>query len=374
MIRTQVAPLLKTLAVSARSSSTHHVLLASGTLGMRRALSSSTSENSSLKSKAVNETASRGAEGPHYADDGTLVKGAELKVHSEVTGDWVLFHPVYTKDEMKVVTPVVHRDERKFSDKYASLLVKIMRTGFDLVSGYKHKEIPAGSTMSLEELRKKGYVMTEKGWLNRVLFLETVAGIPGMVAATIRHLHSLRLMRRDAGWIHTLLEEAENERMHLMTFMALKKPGLLFRALVLGAQGVFYNVFFLSYLISPRICHRFVGYLEEEAVKTYSTCISDLENGRFPEWENKPAPGIAKDYWRLAPDATIVDMIYAIRSDEATHRFVNHSLANLNSSDVNPFAMREPDMTVKGLKYGFERDESAKYVKESQRLIKEQQT
>lgn len=37
--------------------------------------------------------------------------------------------------------------------------------------------------------------------------------------------------------IHTLLEEAENERMHLLTFMQLRQPGILFRAAVLGGQG-----------------------------------------------------------------------------------------------------------------------------------------
>lgn len=34
-----------------------------------------------------------------------------------------------------------------------------------------------------------------------------------MVAGMLRHMHSLRGMKRDHGWIHTLLEEAENERM-----------------------------------------------------------------------------------------------------------------------------------------------------------------
>lgn len=48
--------------------------------------------------------------------------------------------------------------------------------------------------------------------MQRILFLESIAGVPGMVAGALRHLHSLRLMRRDGGWIHTLLEEAENER------------------------------------------------------------------------------------------------------------------------------------------------------------------
>lgn len=90
----------------------------------------------------------------------------------------------------------------------------------------------------------------------RIIFLETTAAVPGMVAATLRHLRSLRLMKRDSGWIHTLLEEAENERMHLMTFMTLRDPPIWLRALCLGAQGVFYNAFFLSYIISPRTCHR----------------------------------------------------------------------------------------------------------------------
>lgn len=37
-----------------------------------------------------------------------------------------------------------------------------------------------------------------------------VAGVPGMVGGMLRHLRSLRTMSRDHGWIHTLLEEAEN--------------------------------------------------------------------------------------------------------------------------------------------------------------------
>ncbi|KAI9449295.1 alternative oxidase-domain-containing protein [Boletus coccyginus] len=224
--------------------------------------------------------------------------------------------------------------------------------------------------MTTEELKEKGYILGEEAWLARILFLETIAGVPGMVAAMLRHLGSLRLMRRDSGWIHTLLEEAENERMHLMTFMTLKQPTLFFRALILGAQGVYFNIFFLAYLISPRSCHRFVGYLEEEAVMTYTRCIEEIEAGHLQKWADMPAPAIAIDYWRLAPDAKLLDVIYAVRSDESTHRFVNHSLANLNpSKDVNPFAFREPDMFVKGTKLGFERSEAERYVQESHGIL-----
>jgi hypothetical protein len=40
----------------------------------------------------------------------------------------------------------------------------------------------------------------------RILFLESIAGVPGMVGACLRHLRSLRLMRRDNAWINTLLQ------------------------------------------------------------------------------------------------------------------------------------------------------------------------
>lgn len=58
-----------------------------------------------------------------------------------------------------------------------------------------------------------------------------------MIGAMVRHFQSLRRMTRDHGWIHTLLEEAENERMHLLTALELRKPGPLFKAGVIGTQG-----------------------------------------------------------------------------------------------------------------------------------------
>ncbi|KAF9220966.1 alternative oxidase [Gyrodon lividus] len=325
-----------------------------------------------LTKKGPNEKAATGTEGFHREDLAPSKKAlTDSKLDTvntvpvEVRGDWVLFHPVYSQEELRSVQ-ILHREAKTFSDKVAVSLVRLARWGFDFVSGYKHKPLPRDHKMSLEELKAGGYILSEKAWLQRILFLETVAGVPGMVAAMLRHLSSLRLMRRDSGWIHTLLEEAENERMHLMTFMTLRQPSLFFRALVLGAQGVFFNLFFVSYMISPRTCHRFVGYLEEEAVLTYTRCIEEIEAGHLKDWAEVPAPEIAKGYWRLAPDAKLLDVIYAVRSDESTHRFVNHSLANLNpAADVNPFALSEPDMFVKGKKLGFERSEAEKYVQES---------
>ncbi|KZT12063.1 AOX, alternative oxidase mitochondrial precursor [Laetiporus sulphureus 93-53] len=341
----------------------------------QRAFTTGTPLFNSLTTKPTNEKASVGVEGLHKrdktAEDSVTKENGTSDVPSVIKGDWVLFHPVYKPDELRSVE-VLHREAKTFSDKIAYSFVRLLRLGFDVVSGYKHKPLPPNyKEMSIAELRKAGYIMDEHQWLRRFIFLESIAGVPGMVAATLRHLRSLRLMRRDSGWIHTLLEEAENERMHLMTFMTMRRPGYLFRAMLIGAQGIFYNIFFGCYMVSPRTCHRFVGHLEEEAVITYTKCIEEIESGHLPEWADYPAPEIAKNYWRLDDSATLLDVIYAVRSDESTHRFVNHTLSNLKKSDINPFAFREPDMTVKGKRIAFTRDEAERYVQESHKLIED---
>jgi ubiquinol oxidase len=160
---------------------------------------------------------------------------------------------------------------------------------------------------------------------HRAVVLETVAAVPGMVGGSLQHLRALRLMQSDHGWIRTLLDEAENERMHLMTFLHIARPTRLERLLVLLAQGVFYNVFFLLYLISPRTAHRVVGYLEEEAVYSYTEYLAGVDNGTYP---NVAAPAIAIEYWKLAPDAHLREVILAVRADEAHHRDVNHQFAD----------------------------------------------
>lgn len=156
--------------------------------------------------------------------------------------------------------------------------------------------------------------------------------------------------------IETLLEEAFNERMHLLTFLKLAEPGWFMRLMVLGAQGVFFNGFFLSYLISPRICHRFVGYLEEEAVITYTRAIQELEDGKLPEWNTLEAPEIAVQYWQMPEgQRTMRDLLLYIRADEAKHREVNHTLGNLiQSTDPNPYQTKYRDPTKEHPSKGME--------------------
>ncbi|OGM49383.1 alternative oxidase [Aspergillus bombycis] len=213
--------------------------------------------------------------------------------------------------------------------------VRFLRWGMDFATGYKHP--PEGSTKALP----KRFAMDEDKWLTRFIFLESVAGVPGMVGGALRHLRSLRKMKRDNGWIETLLEEAHNERMHLLTFLKLAEPGWFMRLMVIGAQGVFYNGFFLAYLISPRICHRFVGYLEEEAVITYTRALQDLESGKLPKWESLASPDIAIKYWKMPENQrSMRDLLLYVRADEAKHREVNHTLGNLiQEEDPNPYAV-----------------------------------
>jgi ubiquinol oxidase len=160
---------------------------------------------------------------------------------------------------------------------------------------------------------------------HRAVVLETVAAVPGMVGATINHLHSLRRMQDDRGWIRTLMDEAENERMHLMTFIEVAQPTWYERAVIIGAQWIFYLFFFALYLASPRTAHRVVGYFEEEAVISYTHYLAEIDEGRSP---NVPAPAIAKRYWQLPDDATLRDVVLVVRADEAHHRDVNHGFAD----------------------------------------------
>ena len=195
--------------------------------------------------------------------------------------------------------PAVHHQPRGFSDRFALGFTKLLRFSAD--------------------------TFFAKRYGHRAIVLETVAAVPGMVGAMFTPLTSLRRMRVDEGWIRTLLEEAENERMHLMTFIEIAKPTWFERLVILAVQGIFLAGFSVLYLISSRTAHRVVGYFEEEAVTSYTLYLQEIDEGRSP---NVPAPAIARHYWKLADDATLRDVVLVVRADEAHHRDVNHGYAS----------------------------------------------
>lgn len=192
-----------------------------------------------------------------------------------------------------------HYEVKNFSDRIALIFCKFLRFCADL--------------------------FFQKRYGNRAIILETVAAVPGMVGGMLIHLKCLRKMISDNGWIHTLLDEAENERMHLMAFAEIIKPRWYERWAVVLVQGIFFNIFFVLYIFAPRTAHRLVGYFEEEAVISYTGYLACIDSG---EIENIPAPKMAIEYWNLEQDARLRDMVIAIRLDEMNHRDVNHDFAN----------------------------------------------
>ncbi|MEM8798989.1 MAG: alternative oxidase [Pseudomonadota bacterium] len=161
---------------------------------------------------------------------------------------------------------------------------------------------------------------------HRAVVLETVAAVPGMVGGLLQHLKAIRHIRDDGNWVRTLLDEAENERMHLMTFIHIAQPSWFERMVIMVTQAIFYNAYFFLYLFAPRTAHRVVGYFEEEAVISYTQYLEEIDAGRH---ENVPAPEIAIDYWKLEPNARLRDVVIAVRADEAGHRDVNHAFADV---------------------------------------------
>ena len=168
---------------------------------------------------------------------------------------------------------------------------------------------------------------------HRAVVLETVAAVPGMVGGLLQHLKAIRHIRDDQGWIKELIEEADNERMHLMTFIHIAQPTRLERWVIMITQLVFYNLYFWTYLFAPKTAHRIVGYLEEEAVVSYTQYLAQIDEGKV---ENVPAPQIAKEYWQLPEDARLREVVLVIRQDEANHRDTNHGFADAISAGEHP--------------------------------------
>lgn len=223
-----------------------------------------------------------------------------------------------------VASDIQHRQPVDLGDRFALGFTKTLRFFADLLFRERHD--------------------------HRVIVIETVAAVPGMVGATLTHLKCLRHMEDDRGWIRILMEEAENERMHLMTFVEIAKPNMMERLLIMIVQAGFYCAFFGVYLIAPRIAHRVVGYFEEEAVISYTHFLLAIDAGKFPD---VPAPAIARHYWKMPDDARLRDVVMVVRADEAHHRDVNHGFADelagrRLSGNIAPYPEHAADLNVDG--------------------------
>lgn len=164
-----------------------------------------------------------------------------------------------------------------------------------------------------------------KRYGHRAVVLETIAGVPGMVAGMLIHLRSLRKMERGNGtMIQEMLDEAMNERKHLMFFIEIAQPNWFERLLIVIAQFVFWHFYLVFYILAPKTAHKMIAYFEEEAVRSYTEYLNLIEDGTI---ENVPAPQLAIEYYGLDQDARLKDMVYHVREDERKHSKVNHRIA-----------------------------------------------
>jgi ubiquinol oxidase len=165
-----------------------------------------------------------------------------------------------------------------------------------------------------------------KRYGHRAVVLETIAGVPGMVAGMWMHFKSLRSMKAGYGkHIREMLAEAENERMHLMFFIEIAKPNIFERSLVLFSQFLFGAFYFFMYVFFTKTAHRMIGFFEDEAVKSYTEYLKMIEDG---EIENVKAPQIAIEYYDLKSNARLIDLVKCVKADEEHHSEVNHKYAD----------------------------------------------
>ena len=105
-----------------------------------------------------------------------------------------------------------------------------------------------------------------------------------------------------------------------MFFIDIAQPNWLERALILIAQLSFMAYYLVLYIVSPKTAHKMIHYFEEEAVRSYTSYLEEIEAG---EIDDVPASQLAIDYYDLPADAKLSDMIHRVRADEQGHADAN---------------------------------------------------
>lgn len=252
------------------------------------------------------------------------------KNYSKEFGDhsWRQQNHIWTEAEVqeRMSTADIKHIPQGLSELVLQKSVRLAYHSFNALTGYNSVDPPPSAI---------GY---------RLTILESVAGVPGMLGGMFRHFRSLRQLERDHGFIFTLLEEAENERMHLIVCMSFFDAGPFTRFVVSAGQVAMTPFLTMLYLIRPQLLHRFVGYLEETAVHTYTNIVTMTETPGtklHSAWKDTPAPEVAINYWNLPADAMWVDCLKRMLADESHHRDVNHAMASMTSEQLwgkdNPF-------------------------------------
>ena len=199
----------------------------------------------------------------------TMTRHLSAPTSPKATGfgdhSWRQQNHIWSEDEIqeRMLTADDKHSPQTFAESILQTSVRAAYHTFNLATGYNHVDPPTSAI---------GY---------RLIILESIAGVPGMLGGMFRHFRSLRQLERDHGFIFTLLEEAENERMHLIVCMSFFEAGPVTRFLVQAGQVALTPFLASLYMIRPQLLHRFVGYLEETAVHTCA-CKRPFTNALAP--------------------------------------------------------------------------------------------
>ena len=96
--------------------------------------------------------------------------------------DYMMHHEIYSDKELNEIK-ITHKKFESWHDRVAYAAVRTLRFFFDTFTGYIH------------DSQQPAKDMTEQQWLRRFIFLESIAGVPGMVGGMSRHMKSLRKRR-----------------------------------------------------------------------------------------------------------------------------------------------------------------------------------
>jgi len=208
---------------------------------------------------------------------------------------WRLPHNIWSRDGVQLS----HACAGSITDGLAYALVCTLTSCTDLLSGAVFRR-------------------DERHWLRRLILLETMCSVPGRVAERLLGSHAG--LPRERGWMRALCGEAPKSRAHLSIAMSIHEPQPLFRSLVRLGEGVLLRSFSAWFVASPSFCRSFVAYLEEEAVKAYTSLLQDMDAGLLPRLAQLKAPAPACSFYGLPPETPLRDVFRCIRADELLAR------------------------------------------------------
>ena len=171
-----------------------------------------------------------------------------------------------------------------------------------------------------------------KYFIYYLLFLETFARSSSAAASQWIHLKCLQKVKYDRDWIKILTNQAENERIHLITIIEIIQPKLFVRLLIIFGQITYQILYLFLYIIFPRTAHRFIGYSREESARDYNNYLEHLENDVSL---NINASQISIKHWNLDSKAKLIDVVKLISKDKMNHATINHKVADTIDEDKN---------------------------------------